>query len=538
MKLKVTHLLFQFKFCTGLFFAGLFSAELYAQQATTPATAPAITAPSTTAATNVTLPASTSVDDEVSSELPNARRIRRHINLIMGMEHDEELLIPNIETVIKGRTDFFDIKRIKGTDFFRMTPKKVGNGIATINNRKTGQILVELRFDIRDDTIEKTMREVQSLLGDIEGIEFKIVNNIILIDGYAILPRDLVRIAQVIKNFGTDKVRSLATLSPTARKKIAEYISRDVNNPEITITAVGDYLKLEGQVNNAAEKSRVISIVELYMPDLVIDVAPDTDHIKIMGRKNTGGIANLIIDLITIKKDDEKVEPPPKMVQVVAHFVEFSSGYSKGFDFNFTPSLGSLDGASRGPTSTLGETAQILNNLLPKLKWAKYHGFAKVLDTASILIQDGSSGNISRNVSIETGFRDGENGSKTPINQTAGVTLSLTPRIKSERSGLVLLEALNVSVRDQNQNSNNQTEIRTQISVRDRQSAAFGGLIKKQTSNSFGGSPDNKDAIITLRQGKSYARKDSQFVVFITPIIKSSASAGVDQVKKKFRFRE
>ncbi len=80
--------------------------------------------------------------------------------------------------------------------------------------------------------------------------------------------------------------------------------------------------------------------------------------------------------------------------------------------------------------------------------------------------------------------------------------------------------------------------VKTQISVRDRQSAAFGGLIKKQTSNSFGGSPDNKDAIITLKQGKNYARKDSQFVVFVTPIIKSSASAGVDQVKKKFRLRE
>lgn len=515
MKLKVLPLLFLL----------IFTVELHAQQAAPTAAAATVAPPDADA-------------EEASTELPNGRRIRRHINLIMGMEHDEELLIPNVETVIKGRTDFFDIKRIKGTDFFRITPKKPGNGIATINNRKTGQILVELRFDIRDDTIEKTMREVQSLLGDIEGIEFKLVNGIILIDGYAILPRDLIRIAQVVKSFGKDKVNSLATLSPIARKKIAEYISRDVNNPEVTITAVGDYLKLEGQVNNKAEKERIISIVELYMPDLVTDVAPDTDHIKILGRKSSGGIASLIIDLITIRPDDEKVEPPPKMIQVVAHFVEFSSGYSKGFDFSFMPSLAGLDGAQRGPSTTLGETAQLLNNLLPKLKWAKYHGFAKVLDTASILAQDGSKGSIARSVSLTIGYKDGPNGSKEPIEKEATVSLELTPKIKAPRSGLILLEGLTVKVSDNNANSKNSTNITTQISVRDRQSAAFGGLIKKQTSNSFGGSPDNKDAIITLRQGKDYSRKDSQFVVFITPIIKSSASAGVDQVKKKFRFRD
>ncbi|MBC7742178.1 MAG: pilus assembly protein [Bdellovibrionaceae bacterium] len=478
-------------------------------------------------------------DEEISTEKPNGKRIRRHVNLIAGVEKDEELLIPDRPTILKGRTDFFDIKRIKGTDFFRITPKKVGNGIATINDKKTGQILVELRFDIRDDTIEKSMREIQSLLGDIEGIEFKIVNSKILIDGYAILPRDLIRISQVVANYGRDKVTTLVTLSPIARKKIAEYISRDVNNPEVSITAVGDYLKLEGQVNNKEEKDRITSIVELYMPDVVVDIAPETEHIKIMGRKSAGTISSMVINLITIKKDEDKVEPPPKMIQVVAHFVEFSDGYSKGFDFNFTPSLSAIGStANRGPTSTLGETAQILNNLLPKLRWAKYHGFAKVLDTASILIQDGISGNIERKVDLAIGYRDGENGSKVAISQKAGVSLSLIPRIKSERSGLIQLEQLSVQVNDANENSSNETKIKTQISVRDRQSAAFGGLIKKQNSNSFGGPQDNKDAIITLRQGRNYARKNSQFVVFITPIIKSSASAGVDQVKKKFRLRE
>ena len=242
-------------------------------------------------------------------EKPNARRIRRHLDLIVSVEHDEELLIPDKELVYKGKVEFFDMKRIKGTDFFRIYPKKVGNGIVTIHNKNTGQILVELRFDIRNDDIEKTMREAKSLLGDIEGIEFKIVNNVILLDGYAIIPRDLIRIAQVVKTFGAEKIRSLVTLSPIARKKIAEYISRDVNNPEVSITAVGDFIKLEGVVNSLAEKVRINQLVGLYMPDLVIDNAPDTENIKIVGKKSGGKVEELIIDMITIKKDEDKVEP-------------------------------------------------------------------------------------------------------------------------------------------------------------------------------------------------------------------------------------
>lgn len=81
------------------------------------------------------------------------------------------------------------------------------------------------------------------------------------------------------------------------------------------------------------------------------------------------------------------------------------------------------------------------------------------------------------------------------------------------------------------------TNITTTISVRDRQSAAFGGTIKKKRDADFGG-PTGAGAAITLNAGKKFQKNTSNFVVFVTPIIKASASAGVDQVKKKFRLRE
>ncbi len=473
---------------------------------------------------------------------PNGKRIRRQLNLIVGLEHDEELLIPDVDLSIGGRADFFDIKRIKGTDYFRVFPKKAGNGITTLKNSKTDQILVELRFDIRDDTIEKTLREVQALLADIEGIEFKIVNNLILIDGFVLIPHDIIRIQQVIEKFDK-RVSSLVTLSPIARKKIAEFITNDINNPEITVKAVGDFLKLEGQVNSDAEKTRIKQIVQLYIPDLVFDQAPGDSNspVKVVGRKPPSSASDIVIDLITVRKDDEKIEPPPKMIQIVAHFVKFGENYGKSFSFRFSPAVSGQAGANTPSTSTIDTTINLLNNLLPKLNWEKRHGFAKVLDTASILVQDKVQGSINRTVQTPgpTLPPTQLGGLPTATTLSASVSLSVTPIIKSERSALIELKNLKVSVSANSGEveKQNQVDVLTTISVRDRYSAAFGGVIKKFNETSFG-APANEAALITLNAKKSFVRDSSQFVVFVTPSIKSSASAGVEQVKKKFRLKD
>ncbi|MBY0452712.1 MAG: type II and III secretion system protein, partial [Bdellovibrionaceae bacterium] len=426
-------------------------------------------------------------------EKPNSKRIRRQLNLIIGLNHDEELLIPDRETVIRGRIDAMDINRIAGTDYFRIFPKKAGSGIVTLNDKKTGQILVELRYDIRDDSIERTMREIQALLADVEGIEFKLINPpgapgappSILIDGYVLLPKDLIRIYQVIANY--PGVKSLVTLSPIARQKIAEFINREVNNPEVKVSAFGNLIKLEGQVNNDQERARIKSIVALYLPDIVTEKAPDTGggSVQIIGRKNSGSVDDLIIDLMTVKPAEDKVDPPPKLIQIVAHFVKFNDSYQKAFNFKFSPVLSTQSGTTASANTGFDSTINLLSNLLPKLQWARYHGYAKVLDTASILIQDKSEGRVFRNISLaQTTVVNGAISTTAPL---AGVSLAVKPTIKSERSGLVLLENLTVSVASGSKTEpTSTTDVKTTISVRDRQSAAFAGIIKKSSDTNFG----------------------------------------------------
>lgn len=489
-----------------------------------------------------------------SSQKPNGKRIRRQLSLISGLLHDEEIKVPVKEMVQRGVEGLIRIERIGTSDYFRITPLKAGSGIITLHDKETGQILVELRVDVRDQqAVERTLREIQLLLADIEGIEYKIINApipnapptpSILLDGYVLLPKDLIRIAQVLANY--PGVRNLVSLSPLARQKIAEFITRDVNNPEVKITAVGNFIKLEGQVNNENERTRIKNIVALYLPDIVTEKAPPffPDTLTITGRKAGTSVDDLIIDLISVRPTEEKIEPPPKMIQVVTHFVKFSDNYSKQFQFIFAPAISTQTGVGgqQNPgqsASSFDSTINLLQNLLPKLRWARFHGFAKVLDTASVLVQDKATGVIDRQVTIlvptitSTGAQ-----SSAPQPVGAGLRLSVRPTIKSERSGLVELGNLSVSITvGDNRSESGRTSVDTTISVRDRQSAAFGGIIKKSTATEYG-APASEQAIITFEAKKGYGRENSQFVVFVTPIIKASASTGVEQVKKKFRLRD
>lgn len=82
-------------------------------------------------------------------------------------------------------------------------------------------------------------------------------------------------------------------------------------------------------------------------------------------------------------------------------------------------------------------------------------------------------------------------------------------------------------------------EMTSAIIVRDRQSAAVGGLIRNSSTTGYNRPNGSyKNPIITLYASKEFSKDQSQFVVFVTPVVKTSASAGAEQIKKKFRLRD
>src|SRR5690606_1582677 len=138
-----------------------------------------------------------------------------------------------------------------------------------IKDPMTGAVIYEYRIDVKKTNLHKVAREMRSLLNDIEGIQIKIINHKVVVDGEILLPRDMNRIHSVVKQYG-DQASSLVTLSPLAQTKIAQFIERAINNPEIQVRAVNGKFILEGLASSKEEKDKAEILAKTYVPDVVV----------------------------------------------------------------------------------------------------------------------------------------------------------------------------------------------------------------------------------------------------------------------------
>lgn len=468
-------------------------------------------------------------------------RPRKFLGLTLGIEFDEKL--PPVPTPFKPGGDcrklgIADASYSEAINTLRFTPKREGLCTFTLKEMTNGKIVAEYRIEVRKSKLDAVVREIQSLLGDIEGINIKIVNNKVVIDGQILLPRDMNRIYNVVSQFG-DQASSLVTLSPLAQKKIAEFIARDINNPEIEVRAVNDKFILQGVAGSDDEKTRAEIIAKTYVPALIIEKSELDGVVKRPKPANDG-----VINLITVKPSAPP--PPGKIIQLIVHYVELQKAYMKNFRFQFTPEISDGSGITinSGDNSTGGVGTSIMatiSNLIPKLNWAKSHQHARILESTTMIVQDGKTGSMNAysDIPYTTMTKEGPMTAFKPV----GIGSKITPTILGERSDSISLDisfkidALVNSTAAGPLTSTNQIE--TAIVVRSGQSAAIGGLIKSRAGTGYN-NPDNapKNPIISLYASKEFARNQSQFVVFVTPIIKSSASSGSEKIKKKFRIRD
>ncbi|MCB0362173.1 MAG: BON domain-containing protein [Bdellovibrionales bacterium] len=461
----------------------------------------------------------------------------KDLSLSVGVYHDEP--IPNAPANISQSGTFRSKTKVQynpNTKILRFYPRETGVATLMVQNPATGAVLYEFHLDIKKTDLRRVAREIGNLLNDIEGISIKVLNSKVIVDGQILLPRDMARIHTVVKQYG-GAADTLVVLSPIAQRKIAELIERDINNPEITVRAVNGKFILEGFANDRAEKDRAEIISKTYVPDVVVDTA-EADK-KILPRK-----VDVVINLIKIKP--APADEPKKIVQMVVHYVELQKDYTKGFRFQWTPDIGDNSSVNfttggKSPGGIVSTITGTISNLLPKLNWAKEHGHARILQSSSLIVQDGNPGIINSISRIPYQVVNSEGQPSTSFEET-GIRTNITPAILGVRSDSVQLQ-LNFAVKslvsytDQGPLTSSR-EIQTVIVVRSGQSAAVGGLISNESGTNYNKLPANasRNPIISLYASKDFRRSQSQFVVFVTPIIKSSASAGSEKIKRKFRL--
>jgi pilus assembly protein CpaC len=463
----------------------------------------------------------------------------KYLILYQGVEHEETLsmLPPGAEFGgdWRGVTKILVAKEYQKIQF---TPIKAG--VATLSiHEKTGNKIFEYRIEVRDTKLTKMVREIRALLSDIEGISIKIVNDRVVVDGKVVHPEDLNRIVGVLGQYGTDAA-SLVEVSPFAQQKIAEIIEREINNPDVQVRARNGVFVLTGEVQTEFDSKQAELVARTFAPPPFFGDAEKTKDILKPKRDN-------VANLLHIRPPVQQGEPPPKLIQIVMHFVELTKDYSNSSRFQWTPGLSdqtnvSLVRDTRAPSGVVSTISATISNLLPKLNWAKAHGHARILKTTSVITKDGVQGEIRQETQMNIIVQNSL-GTPTTGQTSFGTTARITPKVVSSKSDAINLQVA-IEVSDvigftSNGPSIAKNMINTQVDVRSGESAAIGGFIASNQTMDYNKLPANVDnPLFSLYSSKAFQKGQSQFVVFITPVIKSSASSGVEKVKEKFRLNE
>ena len=475
------------------------------------------------------------------------KRDRKYINLVVGL--DENIEVPYMPKGYKLEGNFkrfTSVRYLQNLKTLRFSPKRVGSATLTVQDAK-GRIISEFFLTIRQSDLNKIAKEIQLLLSEIDGITVRIINNKVIVDGQVLLPKELSRIYSVVQQYG-NRASNLVTLSPIAQRKIAEYIERDINNPQIHVRNVNAKFLLEGIADvgsteeNIRERDRAEAIAKVYFPDIEVVRGEG----KVIRRVSSQHVINLI-RIPSEQKPPPKQKPPDKLIQIIVHFVELNKNYNKYFRFDWSPDIG--DGSklefrtqsSSGVGGIVGSITGTISNLLPKLNWAKEHGHARVLHSASVMVKDRSPGTINSTSRIPYIGLQSVNGgvaTGTEFTEPVGIQSVITPRVIGANDNIQLEVSFEVSVPDGNNPPTiSKNLISTIVIVRSRESAAIGGLVSQISGTGYNRQPrSGGNPIISLFASKDFRRDQTQFIVFVTPIIKASASSGTDRIKRKFRL--
>lgn len=410
---------------------------------------------------------------------------------------------------------------------------------------------VRLRYIVRITATGKSneVSELRDLIGDVEGLEIGIKGGKVVVSGEIVVPDDIGRVSKVLANYPS--VLTLIELSPQTQRIIARKMSDELaknNLKDVSVRVVNKTYWLEGVVSNDEKKKLALIIAKAYLPPKLQSLAAGE------GRFATPDQSD-IIDFIAVNEKKEP-QPAPKMIKITSQFVELSKNYSKIFAFKWAPLMGedasriSIGQAATGnvTSTSSGTLSATISNLFPKLNSAKASGYARVIQSGMVIVRDNSpdGGRISKTTKIP--FAVGSGDFTKASEATVGLVMDVKAKImEQERIELGLNFDVSVVIGANSPPQTTSNNLKTNLVLKSKESAAIGGIVQNQSSTDYD-NPTNDPAPVTgtpppsalfrLFRSKNYNTTKSQFVIFVTPEIIESASAGTEEIRRKFRRRE
>jgi pilus assembly protein CpaC len=386
------------------------------------------------------------------------------------------------------------------------------------------------KLSVSAHNIRQIVTEVETLLNTVEGLQIKVIGERIFLDGEILIPRDIARIQLVLQQY--PMIINLTRLSPNTQNLYAARMEADIGKPEVRVRANQGKFIFEGVAESSAEAEAIIKIAETYIPGVY---QPAT------GVKEAQ--TPTIVNMLAVRPKQSPL--PEKIIKVVMQYVELTRGFSRSFNFNWSPSIDDNSNISFDFKSGLtGAITGTIDNLFPKLSKAVSLNHARIMNTATLLIKENSSTPSTLTTGIDIPYTSGQTQSGSPITAFKPVesVTSLTGKLIPGTDQIQLGVSIGIQELISASGSASSTnKIQTEIILGKNQSAAVGGFFKESMQRDFGKTPPAKTGtnIFSMGRSKNYGHNKSQFIVFITPEIISGPhdiAEASREFKQKFRL--
>jgi pilus assembly protein CpaC len=197
-------------------------------------------------------------------------------------------------------------------------------------------------------------------------------------------------------------------------------------------------------------------------------------------------------------------------------------------------------------TSTADNTlAATISNLFPKLNAARSAGYARVVQSGMVVTKDKETANINKKTDIPYAVGTGD--FTRPATASVGFSMEVTPKILEQEKvemGIGIDVNLQAATSTSNTPISTTNKVKTTVVIKSKESAAIGGIVQNQSTTAY--DKDDPDppaegttsrALFRIIRSKNHQISRNQYVMFLTPEIVESATAGTEEIRKKFRRR-
>lgn len=383
----------------------------------------------------------------------------------------------------------------------------------------------EYEIQVLSENLERAIKNIRALLGDIEGLRFRIVSDKILIEGEVFLEDEIRRVNAVAEK--NPSVIQNVTLSPVTQRILASTIEKEIGRPDITVRPLRNQILLEGTVYSETAKARAEAIARAYSSN--------------------------VVNVLEVRQADR---PPSrdKTIVLIAHYVNLSKSLLNSWGVEWRPlSLQNghltdvqLDGNFdlEDNTFTTVNGVEISTNaaiIIPKIERARSSGYARVLENPTVSVKSGES--VSMFSGLQYPYPVSTQGGGVSIEwKDIGIKMDATPWAQGDSVDV----KLKVEVTDLGQISNSNGDpaidtarIETRQYCKSGESIVIGGLSRLSDGVIYNRPPeDDPGAIIHLYKNRQYVKSKSQFLVFVTPQIHETSSTANKEIQEKFNLKE